>query len=79
MFQTDKQMHSLRRNIMHVITLAVSKDFGSFRHLPQERHYASRIYILFNICQTFINYTLMKCSTVLGDGANEDSLLTHLC
>lgn len=48
------------------------EDFGSFRHLPQERHYASHIYILFNICQTFINYKLMKCSTVLGDQANED-------
>lgn len=46
--------------------------FGSFRHLPQERHYAPHIYILFNICQTFINYKLMKCSTVLGDQANED-------
>lgn len=57
---------------MPVISLAAMEDFGSFRHLPQERHYPSRIYILFNICQTFINYALMKCSTVLGDGANED-------
>lgn len=46
----------------------------------------SRIYILFNICQTFINYTLMKCSTVLGDAANEDidfflffCFVTRLC
>lgn len=30
MFQTDKQMHSLRRNIMHVISLAVSKTLGHF-------------------------------------------------
>lgn len=70
--QTDKQTHSLSRNIMPVISLAALEDFGSFRHLPQETHYPSRIYILFNICQTFINYALMKCSTVLGDGANED-------
>lgn len=72
MFQTDRQMHSLRRTIMHGIIPASIEDFGSFRHLPQETHYASHIYILFNICQTFINYKLMKCSTVLGDETNED-------
>ncbi len=32
------------------------EDFGSFRHLPQERHYASHIYILFNICHIHHRY-----------------------
>lgn len=72
MFRTDKQMHSLRRNIMHVISLAVSKTLGHFAISRRKTHYAAHIYILFNICQTFINYKLMKCSTVLGDRANED-------
>lgn len=44
--------------------------FGSFLHLPQKRHYASHIYIPCNICQTFINYKLMKCSTVLWYHSN---------
>lgn len=30
MFQTVKQTHSLRRNIMHVISLAVSRTLGHF-------------------------------------------------
>lgn len=46
-------------------------DFGSFLHLPQKRHYASHIYIPCNICQTFINYKLMKCSTALWEHSNE--------
>ena len=59
---------------MHVITLQYRRYFGSFRHLPQERHYAFHIYIglRLNTWQTFINYELMKCSAVLGDEANED-------
>lgn len=72
MFQTDRRMHSLRRTIMHVISVAVSKTLGHFSISRRKTHYASHIYILFNICQTFINYKLMKCSTVLGDQANED-------
>lgn len=48
------------------------KTLGHFAIPRRKRHYASHIYILFNICQTFINYKLMKCSTVLGDRANED-------
>ena len=57
---------------MHVITLQYRRYFGSFCHLPQERHYAFHIYIRLNTWQTFINYKLMKCSAVLGDAANED-------
>lgn len=57
--------------IIRVITLAATLDFGSFLHLPQKRHYASHIYIPCNICQTFINYKLMKCSTGLRDHSNE--------
>lgn len=82
MFQIDKQMHSLRRNIMHVISVAVSKTLGHFAISRRKDIMPSHIYILFNICQTFINYKLMKCSTVLGDQANEDidfCFLTHLC
>ena len=65
--------HSLRSNIMHVISVAGSRRLWVISPSPAGKHITpSHIYILFSICQTFINYKLMKCSTVLGDGANED-------
>lgn len=49
---------------------------GSFARPPQKTHYPFHIYILFNICQTFINYKLMKCSTVFTDHTNEGIYLS---
>lgn len=57
---------------MHVISVAGSRTLGHFSISRRKHITPSHIYILFNICQTFINYKLMKCSTVLGDAANED-------
>ncbi len=63
--------HSLSRGNNSCDHSSSNTVFGSFLHLPQKRHYASHIYIPCNICQTFINYKLMKCSTALWDHSNE--------
>lgn len=56
-------------------TLGDIIQFGSLCGLPQKIHYVSHIYILSNICQTIINYKLMKCCGVFGDPTNEDIYL----
>lgn len=51
---------------------ACDQTLGHFAISRRKHIMSPHIYMLFNICQTFINYKLMKCSTVLGDQVNED-------
>lgn len=59
-----------KRSIILVISVPATKTLGHFSISRRKDITPPYIYIIYDICQTFINYKLMKCTTAPRDCIN---------